>query len=318
MRPTGALHIGHFHGVLSTWLQLQPTHECLFFVADWHAMAGGSGSGGSAAPREEAVYEMVLDWLAAGIDPQRCTLFLQSRLTEHAELFTLLALHTPLAWLERVPGFREKRDQHPGFGLLAYPLLQAADILAYKGQWVPVGEDQQAHLELAREVARRLNHQLGRPLFAEPQALLSSSPRLPGLDGRKMSKSRGNTIAMREAPESTRVKLDHMPTDPQRVRRTDAGEPERCPVWALHQVITAPARQTELAQGCRSAGMGCLDCKAVLAESLLPQQAVWRERAAAFQEQPKQVHWMLEMGSERARSLARRTLVELREALGLR
>ena len=313
MRPTGALHLGHFHGVLGSWLQLQPTHDCLFFVADWHAMTGA----GARVPREEAVYEMVLDWLAAGIDPARATLFIQSRMPEHAELFTLLALHTPLAWLQRVPGFREKQASHPSYGLLGYPLLQAADILAYRGEWVPVGQDQSAHLELAREVARRMNQAVGSALFPEPQALLSASPRLPGLDGHKMSKSRGNTIAMREAPERTRDKLAQMPTDPQRVRRHDPGEPARCPVWALHEVSTPPDQREALAAGCRSARIGCLDCKGQLADALLPQQARWRERAAAYQEQPKQVHWMVEMGTERARSLARRTLKDLRQGLGL-
>lgn len=313
MRPTGALHLGHYHGVLKTWLALQATHECLFFVADWHAMTDT----GAHAPREEALYDMVLDWLAAGIDPQRATLFIQSRMPEHAELFTLLALHTPLAWLERVPGFREKRDQHPSYGLLGYPLLQAADILAYRAEWVPVGQDQTAHLEIAREVARRMNHRIGRPLFPEPQALLSATPRLPGLDGHKMSKSRGNTIAMREAPETTRSKLARMPTDPRRVHRHDAGDPLQCPVGALHEAITPDIERATLAAGCRSAAIGCLDCKHRLAEHLVPQQAQWRERAASLAAEPKQVHWMVEMGTERARSLARRTLKDLREGLGL-
>jgi tryptophanyl-tRNA synthetase len=308
MRPTGALHLGHFHGVLSTWLQLQQQHECLFFVADWHAMTD------SDQPlKDEAIFEMVLDWLAAGITPEKATLFIQSRMPEHAELFTLLALHTPLAWLERVPGFREQ--EHPSFGRLGYPLLQAADILIYRGELVPVGQDQLPHLELAREVARRMNTRLGRELFPEPQALLSEAPKLGGLDGRKMSKSFGNAIGMREAPESTIQKLLAMPTDPARVRREDAGEPARCPVWALHEVSTPAPERESLAQGCRTAAQGCVDCKQALAAHLLPQQQGWREAAAAFE--PKQVHWMVEVGTERARALARKTLKDVREGLGL-
>ena len=313
MRPTGALHLGHYHGVLKTWLALQQDHDCLFFVADWHALTSDTGP-----VREDAVYDMVVDWLAAGIDPQRATLFIQSRMTEHAELFTLLAMLTPLSWLERVPGFREIEDQHPSFGRLGYPLLQAADILAYKAALVPVGQDQAAHLELCREVARRFNHRAGRPVFPVPEATLSPTPRLPGLDGRKMSKSAGNTIAMREAPEITRAKLLRMPTDPQRVHRTDAGSPERCPVWPLHQAITPVAEQDALAQGCRSAGIGCVDCKQALLGHLLPQQAAWRERAEVHLAAPKQVHWLVEVGTERARALARKTLREVRDTLGLK
>jgi len=312
MRPTGALHLGHYHGVLKTWLALQQDHDCLFFVADWHALTDGSG-----AVREESVYDMVVDWLAAGIDPQRATLFIQSRMAEHAELFTLLAMVTPLSWLERVPGFREIADQHPSFGRLGYPLLQAADILAYKAELVPVGQDQAAHLELCRELARRFNHLAGRAVFPEPQAVLSDAPRLPGLDGRKMSKGFANTIGMREDAESTRAKLLRMPTDPQRVHRHDPGEPARCPVWPLHQAISPALQQAQLATDCRSARTGCVDCKQALLDHLLPQQAVWRERAEQHLAAPKQVHWLVEVGTERARALARKTLREVRDCLGL-
>ncbi|MFN7694938.1 MAG: tryptophan--tRNA ligase [Burkholderiales bacterium] len=308
MRPTGALHLGHYHGVLTSWLRLQSTNECFFFVADWHAMTDAD-----TPLRDEAISEMVLDWLAAGIDPAKATLFIQSRMPEHAELFTLLALHTPLAWLERVPGFKD--EANPSFGRLGYPLLQAADILIYKGVAVPVGQDQAAHLELAREVARRMNSRLGSDVFPEPQLLLTEAPRLTGLDGRKMSKSLGNTLAMREAPESTRSKLMAMPTDPARVRREDPGNPANCPVWPLHEVTTPAPERAQLSAGCQSAGIGCVDCKQALLAHLLPQQAVWRERAAAFE--PKQVHWMVEVGTERARALARKTLKEVREGLGL-
>jgi tryptophanyl-tRNA synthetase len=310
MRPTGALHLGHYHGVLKSWLALQAEHECLFFVADWHALTNAP-----VADHDAAVYDMVVDWLAAGIDPSKATLFLQSRMPEHAELFTLLAMHTPVAWLERVPGYRERADQHPSFGLLGYPLLQAADILAHKGECVPVGQDQAAHLELAREVARSFNHRAGRALFPLPQARFSDAPRLTGLDGGKMSKSAGNTIGMREAPEAVHAKLRAMPTDPQRLRRDDPGEPTNCPVWALHAVSTPPAQQAELAQGCRSAGIGCVDCKAVLSEHITAAQAPWRERAEAYQAEPKQVQWLVEVGTERARALARKTLREVREVL---
>jgi tryptophanyl-tRNA synthetase len=308
MRPTGALHLGHFHGVLKTWVALQESNDCRFFVADWHALTGVQP-----LPHDEAVYEMVVDWLAAGIDPERATLFLQSRMPEHAELFTLLAMHTPVSWLERVPGFREKAEEHPSYGLLGYPLLQAADILAHKGECVPVGQDQAPHLELAREVARRFNHRSGRQLFPMPQARFSDAPRLIGLDGQKMSKSAGNTIAMREAPASVHAKLRAMPTDPQRVHRHDPGEPTNCPVWALHQVITPGAEQTHWADGCRSANIGCLDCKGALADRIVLDQQPWRERAAALE--PKQVHWLVEVGTERARAYARKTLREVREVL---
>lgn len=313
MRPTGALHLGHYFGVLQSWLRLQGEHDCYFFVADWHALTDAQQPIG-----ETAVYDMVVDWLAAGIDPSRTTLFIQSRMPEHAELFTLLAMHTPLSWLERVPGFREVADQHPSFGRLGYPLLQAADILAYRAGLVPVGQDQSAHVELCREVARRLNHLVGAPLFPEPQAVLSQAPRLPGLDGRKMSKSAGNTIAMREAPEAVQAKVMRMPTDPQRVHRQDPGEPQNCPVWALHEVTTPAGEHAGLQSACRQAQMGCVDCKQGLLNHLLPQQKAWRERAAEHLASPKQVHWLVEVGTERARAMARKTLRDVRDALGLK
>ncbi|MBH9553767.1 tryptophan--tRNA ligase [Inhella gelatinilytica] len=313
MRPTGALHLGHFHGVLQSWLRLQGEHDCYFFVADWHALTD------QVQPvAETAIYDMVVDWLAAGIDPQRTTLFIQSRMPEHAELFTLLAMHTPLSWLERVPGFKEVAERHPSFGRLGYPLLQAADILAYKATHVPVGQDQSAHLELCREVARRLNQVVGAALFPEPAAVFSPTPRLSGLDGRKMSKSAGNAIGMREAPQEVRKKVVRMPTDPRRVHRGDVGEPERCPVWALHQVSTPSAEFAPLASGCRSAAIGCVDCKQVLLDHLLPQQAEWRARAVQHMAEPKQVHWLVEVGTERARVMARKTLRDVREGLGLK
>lgn len=323
MRPTGALHLGHYHGALKNWVQLQSQHDCFFFVADWHALtthyADRSGL-------ERSVYDMVVDWLAAGIDPARATLFIQSRLPEHAELFALLAMGTPLAWLERVPSYKHTMAQASGaelatFGFLGYPLLQAADILIYRARYVPVGEDQAAHVEVTREVARRFNHLYGagraEPVLAEPQALFTETARLPGLDGEKMSKSAGNTIAMREAPEETAAKIRRMPTDPQRVHRSDPGQPERCPVWPLHAVYSDEATRATLAAGCRSAGIGCLDCKQPLIEAVQAQQRQWHERAENYLANPKQVHWMVEMGTERARTIARQTMREVREAMGL-
>ena len=314
MRPTGALHIGHYHGALVNWLRLQDTHDCFFFVADLHALTTPQ-----AGPLEPHVYDMVVDWLAAGVDPERTTLFIQSRLPEHAEAFTLLAMDTPLAWLERVPGWRERAADDAGarnYGFLGYPLLQAADILIHKGGLVPVGEDQQAHLEFTREVARRFNHRHGR-VFPEPQALLSQAARVPGLDGAKMSKSLGNAIGMRETPERTAELVRAMPTDPQRVRRTDAGDPARCPVWPLHEIHTDAATREGLAAGCRTAGIGCLDCKQPLIEAIQRLQAPWRERGAELAADPKKVHWILELGVERARAVARKTLKEMRAAMGL-
>ena len=319
MRPTGALHLGHYHGALKNWLRLQDTHDCFFFVADWHAL---TTSRPDRATLERHVYEMVVDWLAAGIDPERSTLFIQSRMPEHAELFTLLAMSTPLSWLERIPSFKDlaaKSPESATYGMLGYPLLQAADILLYKAALVPVGEDQQAHVEVTREVARRFNHLYcaEQPLLVEPQALLSETSRLAGLDGQKMSKSHGNAIAMRDEPAATEQKIRAMPTDPQRARRGDPGEPSHCPVWPLHQLYSDEATRSWAAQGCRSAGIGCLDCKQPLIDAIQREQAGWRERADHYLANPKQVHWIVEVGTERARAVARKTLREVRGAMGL-
>lgn len=323
MRPTGALHLGHYHGALKNWVQLQHQYDCFFVVADWHALTTADNRG---AHLEHHVYDMVVDWIAAGVDPDKATLFIQSRLPEHAELFTLLAMSTPLSWLERTPAYKDRLSQgqdaeSTSYGFLGYPLLQAADILVYRAGWVPVGEDQAPHVELTREVARRFNHLYGKdghsaPLV-EPQLLLTDTARLPGLDGQKMSKSLGNSIAMRDEPEAVRDKVRRMPTDPQRVHRSDAGEPERCPVWPLHQLYTPEPERNTLAQGCRTAGIGCLDCKQPLIEAIVREQAPWRERAQAVLDNPRQVHWMVELGCERARTVARQTLKEVREVMGL-
>jgi len=319
MRPTGALHLGHYHGALKNWLRLQDTHDCFFFVADWHALTTQRQDHASL---ERHVYDMVVDWLAAGIDPERTTLFIQSRMPEHAELFTLLAMSTPLSWLERIPSFKDLAEKSPEsatYGMLGYPLLQAADILIYKPAAVPVGEDQAAHVEVTREVARRFNHLYGQDhtILPEPETLLTETARIAGLDGRKMSKSYGNAIAMREDPAVTAEKIRTMPTDPQRARRGDPGEPQRCPVWPLHELYSEDATLAWAAQGCRSAGIGCLDCKQPLIASIQQQQAGWRERADALLANPKQVHWIVEVGTERARAVARKTLREVRTAMGL-
>jgi tryptophanyl-tRNA synthetase len=320
MRPTGALHLGHYQGALKNWVALQATHDCFFFVADWHALTTQFQNRQDRQSIEHKVYDMVVDWLAAGIDPEQATLFIQSRMPEHAELFTLLSMSTPSSWLERVPSYKDQVGKNADlatFGFLGYPLLQAADILIYKAQFVPVGEDQAAHVELTREVARRFNRIYSPNLLPEPQALLTDTSRLPGLDGQKMSKSLGNAIAMRDAPEVVETKVRTMPTDPQRVRRSDAGDPARCPVWPLHQVYTDAATRADLETGCKMASIGCLDCKQPLIEAIQREQAPWRERANAYLANPKQVHWIVEVGAERARAVARKTLKEVRSAMGL-
>ncbi len=388
MRPTGALHLGHYHGALKNWVRLQADYDCFFFVADWHALTTHYQD---REVIERSVYDMVIDWLAAGVDPNQATLFIQSRLPEHAELFTLLAMGTPVAWLERMPTYKDQIEKLKDrdlatYGFLGYPLLQAADILIYKAAFVPVGEDQAPHIEITREVARRFNHlygrdvdassQLdrvmqslpkadakalikarkqfqetgngdalaqaeqwiqacptlsspdkerltgfmrgtGRTILTEPQVMLTEISKLPGLDGDKMSKSYGNTIAMREDPAEVERKIKIMPTDPQRVRRSDAGDPQRCPVWQFHKVYSTPETQTWVTQGCTTAGIGCLDCKQPLIKAIQNEQAVWRERAEGFLSNPKQIHWIMEVGTERARTVARETMREVREAMGL-
>jgi tryptophanyl-tRNA synthetase len=321
MRPTGALHLGHYHGALKNWVRLQDEHDCFFFVADWHALTTHYQE---REVIERNVYDMVVDWLAAGVDPKRATIFIQSRLPEHAELFTLLAMGTPLSWLERVPTYKHQIASQPTrdlatYGFLGYPLLQAADILIYRANFVPVGEDQAAHVEVTREVARRFNHLYGRgeAVLPEPAALFTETARLPGLDGEKMSKSADNTISMREPPEVVEQKVRRMPTDPQRMRRGDPGDPDRCPVWPFHQLYSSAETQAWARAGCTSAGIGCLDCKQPVIEAIQREQQPWHERAEAYLANPKQVHWIVEMGTERARTIARQTMKDVREAMGL-
>jgi tryptophanyl-tRNA synthetase len=392
MRPTGALHLGHYHGALKNWVRLQDEHDCFFFVADWHALTTHYEDRDVI---EKSVYDMVIDWIAAGLDPEKSTIFIQSRLPEHAELFTLLAMGTPLGWLERVPTYKDQIDKLKDkdlatYGFLGYPLLQAADILIYKATYVPVGEDQASHVELTREVARRFNHLYGRAggfeakvaaalaklpkddaryldkqrkaygetgsadalakgeavvrkaagaiegwtadhtelllghlrgsgktILVEPQALHTEVTKLPGLDGAKMSKSYGNTIAMREEPAQVTTKIQRMPTDPQRVRRSDKGDPKRCPVWQLHQVYSDAETKDWVVKGCTTAGIGCLECKQPVIDAVLREQQPWRERAEKYLSNPKHVHWIVEMGTERARTIARQTMKDVRGAIGL-
>ncbi|MEJ2567089.1 MAG: tryptophan--tRNA ligase [Gammaproteobacteria bacterium] len=389
MRPTGRLHLGHFHGVLKNWLRLQHEYECYFFVADWHALTTDYEN-----PRdiEDSSWEMIIDWLAVGINPKSAKLFIQSRVPEHAELHLLLSMVTPLGWLERVPTYKDQQEKLKEkdlatYGFLGYPLLQAADILIYKAGLVPVGEDQVVHIEMAREVARRFNHLYGgEPDFAEkaeaavakmgkknaklyrelrrkfqemgdhealetaraflvtqqnltlsdrerlfgylegvskvilpePHPLLTPMAKMPGLDGQKMSKSYGNTISLREEPESVTQKLKTMPTDPARVRRTDPGDPDKCPVWQFHQVYSADTVKSWVREGCTSAGIGCLECKQHVIDAVLAEQAPIRERAMEIMENTNLVRNIVEEGCEEARDVAQDTLDEVREAMGLR
>lgn len=388
MRPTGQLHLGHLHGVLNNWAQLQNEYECFFFVADWHALTTNYDSSQTI---EQFTFDTVVSWLAAGINPGAATLFVQSKVPEHAELHLLLSMITPLSWLERVPSFKDMQDklndkELATYGFLGYPLLQAADILIYRAGRVPVGADQVAHVELTREVARRFNHIYGREpgfeeqaeaaisklgkknarlyrqlrrayteqgdadalaraqallsetqnisigdkerllgflegggriVLPEPQSLLTKQPKVPGLDGEKMSKSYNNTIALREDPESVTKKIRTMRTDPQRVRLTDPGEPKNCPVFALHEIYSDDVKLKWVSEGCRTAGIGCIECKGPLIDSINAEQSVMRERARQYEEQPDLVRSILQEGSERARDVAKETLEEVRACIGI-
>jgi tryptophanyl-tRNA synthetase len=388
MRPTGHLHLGHYHGVLKNWVSLQQTFDCFFFVADWHALTTHYEDSGIIAA---SVWDMVIDWLAAGVNPGSAQLFIQSQVPEHAELHLLLSMVTPLGWLERVPSYKDQQERLrerdlATYGFLGYPLLQGADILIYGADKVPVGEDQVAHVELTREIARRFNHiygredgyeaaaeaaikkmgkknaklyrQLlkryqeqgdheaidvarallaeqqnlaisdqerllgfleggGRMILTEPEALLTPASKMPGLDGQKMSKSYNNTISLREAPEAVREKLRTMPTDPARIRRTDPGNPDICPVWQLHMVYSDDEVRGWVRDGCTSAGIGCLDCKQPIIDSVLAELQPVQERAREFEADPGRVRAIVNEGAEAARVVARATLEEVRAAMGL-
>ncbi|MDP2880593.1 MAG: tryptophan--tRNA ligase [Azonexus sp.] len=388
MRPTGSLHLGHYHGVLKNWIELQHKYPCLFFVADWHALTTQYDN-----PQgiEKASMDMVVDWLAAGVDPKQATLFVQSRVPEHAELHLLMSMMTPLSWLERVPTYKDQQEKLAGkdlttYGFLGYPLLMSADILIYRADRVPVGEDQIPHVEFTRELARRFNHMYGREpgfedkareavkklgskkarlyeemrtrfqqngdreaveqakamlneiqhlsavdrerlfgflegtgkmILVEPGYLLTEASKMPGLDGQKMSKSYNNTITMRESEESVTKKVRSMPTDPARVRRTDPGEPAKCPVWQLHLVYSNDGCKEWVQQGCRTAGIGCIECKQPVIDAILKEQAPMRERAQVYLDDPTLVRSIIADGCEKAREYARETMRDVREAMGL-
>jgi tryptophanyl-tRNA synthetase len=388
MRPTGALHLGNYHGALRNWIDLQYQYECFFFVADLHALTTGYEQ---TDQLEDNVWQLVITYLAAGLNPSACTLFIQSRVPEHAELHLLLSMITSLGWLERVPTYKDQQEQLKDrdlatYGFLGYPLLQAADILLYKPAYVPVGEDQVAHVEITREVARRFNHLYGREpdfeakveralkslggkngarykelrklyqeqgdesalekargmlegnarltvadrerlqgylegtgrtILTEPDALLTSTPKVPGLDGRKMSKSYGNTIGLRDDPDEVAKKMRTMQTDPARVRRTDPGDPEKCPVWDLHKIYSDEPTKQWANEGCRTAGIGCLDCKKPVIDKVVAQVAGIRQRAQEFEENRDLVRGIIAEGCEKARDVARATMEEVRQAMGL-
>ncbi len=326
MRPTGRLHLGHYHGVIKNWIKLQHQYECFFFAADWHALTTHYDD---VSVIERSVWDMVIDWLAAGLNPQACTVFLQSRVPEHAELTILLSMITPLGWLERVPTYKDqiealKEKDLATYGFLGYPLMQSADILVYKAGLVPVGEDQVSHIELTREVARRFNYLYGKQpdgdskvILPEPKVLLTPAAKMPGLDGQKMSKSYNNTITLREAPEDVEKKIRTMPTDPARVRRTDAGDPSKCPVYQLHTVYSDEDCKTWVREGCTSAGIGCIDCKKPIIDAVKKELQPIQERAKEYAANGNLIRSIVDEGCERARNQARQTLKDVREAMGL-
>jgi tryptophanyl-tRNA synthetase len=340
MRPTGKLHLGNWKGALHNWVRLQHEYECFFFVADWHALTTDYAD---TSRLRQNIVDVTLDWLGAGLDPERATIFVQSWAPQHAELHLLFSMITPLGWLERVPSYKEQQENLVGkdlttYGFLGYPLLQSADILVYQADFVPVGQDQVAHVELTREVARRFNNFYpgkrnaaestnapdGGPstsaqmeTLPEPQVLLTPSPKVPGTDGRKMSKSYGNTILMSDPEPEVRSKLKTMVTDPARVRRSDPGNPALCPVFDLHKVFSSAEVQQKVRVGCSSAGIGCIECKSWLADSVVAELAPIQERRRKYEANPRQVWEILEAGSARARTSAEETMRQVREAMNL-
>jgi tryptophanyl-tRNA synthetase len=321
MRPTGKLHLGNYVGALENWVRMQDQYQCFFCVVDWHALTTDYAD--TSRVKENSL-EVALDWLAAGLDPEKSVLFIQSHVPAHAELHLLLSMITPLGWLERVPTYKEQRenirDKDLGtYGFLGYPVLQAADILMYKADVVPVGEDQVAHVELTREIARRFNGFYGKraDVFPEPQSLLTPAPKLPGTDGRKMSKSYGNTILLADPEPVVRQKLKTMVTDPARVRRSDPGNPDVCPVGDLHKIFSDRATMDKVNAGCRSAGIGCIECKSWAADGLVRLLNPMQERRKKFEENPWLAWDILEAGSERARRVAAETMNGVRDAMGM-
>jgi tryptophanyl-tRNA synthetase len=319
MRPTGKLHLGNYVGALQNWVRMQDEYECLFCVVDWHALTTDYAD---TSHIKENSLEVALDWLAAGLDPEKSVMFMQSHVAQHAELHLLLSMITPLGWLERVPTYKEQRenikDKDLGtYGFLGYPVLQAADILIYKAEVVPVGEDQVAHVELTREIARRFNGIYGTPksIFPEPQSLLTPAAKLPGTDGRKMSKSYNNTIMLTDPEPVVRQKLKTMVTDPARVRRSDPGNPDVCPVGDLHKIFSSKETMAKVNEGCRSAGIGCIECKSWAADALVKLLVPMQERRKKFEDNPRLAWDILEAGTERARKQASGTMTEVREAM---
>jgi tryptophanyl-tRNA synthetase len=318
MRPTGRLHLGHFHGALENWLRLQREYQCYFFVADWHALTTDY-----ATPQgiQQNTLEMVMDWLSIGLDPAKAVIFRQSQVKEHAELHLIYSMITPVPWLERNPTYKEQIKELTGkdlstYGFLGYPVLQAADITVYKANKVPVGVDQAPHVELTREIVRRFN-QLYQPIFPEPEVLLTEAQKVPGLDGRKMSKSYGNAVFLSDTPQEIDQKLSRMMTDPARVRRSDPGEPEKCPAFQLHKIYCTPEEIEQVSVGCRTAGIGCLECKKVMIKHVIDDLAPFRERRAHYEKKPAEVEKILAEGTDVAQQAAAATMTEVRGTLGL-
>jgi tryptophanyl-tRNA synthetase len=318
MRPTGRLHLGHLHGALKNWLRLQEQYRCYFFVADWHALTTDYAAPQGINPNTR---EMVMDWLSVGLDPLRSVIFRQSRVKEHAELYLLFAMITPVPWLERNPTYKEQikeltEKDLSTYGFLGYPVLQAADITIYKANKVPVGVDQAPHVELTREIVRRFN-QIYRPIFPEPEVLLTEAQKVPGLDGRKMSKSYNNAVFLSDAPKEIDQKLSRMMTDPARVKRTDPGEPEKCPAFQLHKIYCTPDEIDYVSRGCRTAAIGCLDCKKIMIKHVIEELAPFRDKRAQYEKDPDQVDAVLAAGNQTAQKKAAETMAEVREAVGL-
>ena len=318
MRPTGKLHLGHYHGALTNWLRLQERYQCYFFVADWHALTTDY-----ATPQgiRQNTLEMVIDWLSVGLDPAQSVIFRQSSVIEHAELHLLYSMITPVSWLERNPTYKEQMREIVGkdlsnYGFLGYPVLQAADITIYKANKVPVGVDQAPHVELTREIVRRFN-QLYLPIFPEPEVLLTEAQKVPGLDGRKMSKSYGNAVFLSDAPQEIDAKISRMMTDPARIKRTDPGEPEKCPTFQLHKIYCTSQEIEYVTQGCRTAGIGCLDCKKIMIKHVIEELAPIRERRALYEKNPAAVEDILAAGNQTAQQKAAETMAEARESVGL-
>src|ERR1700678_1371974 len=318
MRSTGKLHLGNYVGALDNWVRMQDEYECFFCVVDWHALTTDYAD---TSRVKQNTLEVALDWLAAGLDPEKCVIFIQSHVPAHAELHLLLSMITPLGWLERVPTYKEQKENIKGkdldtYGFLGYPVLQSADILVYKADVVPVGEDQVAHVELTREIARRFNGFYGE-VFPEPKSLLTPAPKLPGTDGRKMSKSYGNTIMLTDPEPVVRQKLKTMVTDPARVRRSDPGNPDVCPVGDLHKIFSSKETMAKVYEGCRSAGIGCIECKNWAADALVKLLNPMQERRKKFEENPRLAWDILEDGTNRARKAAGETMDDVRAAMGM-